>query len=117
MAEGFADWAEVCAFACALPGVRMEPFYGMPAPKVMGRAFLGEARAPDSFVLMLPLADKDVLLDTAPGIFWQTDHYRGWPAVLVRFGAGERAWLEQLIMRAWWDKAPVRLRKAHGPRP
>jgi len=117
VAEGFADWTDVTAFALTLPGTAMGSYYGQPAPKVFGKAFLGFGREPSSFVLMLPMAEKEVLLEAAPEIFWQTDHYRGWPAVLVRFGQGERDWLERLVVRAWWDKAPAVQRKAHGSRP
>lgn len=117
MSEGFADWTDLCGFALTLPETAMGSYYGTPAPKVCGKPFLGTGREPGSFSLLLPLPDKDVLMDSAPDVFWETDHYRGWPAVLVRFGAGERAWLETLVTRAWWDKAPARLRKAHGPRP
>jgi len=117
VAEGFADWEEVCAFALTLLETAMEAWYGRPTPKVAGKAFLGEGREARSFCLMLPIADKDVLMESAPDVFWETDHYRGWPAVLVRFGASEREWLETLVKRAWWDKVPARLRKAHGPRP
>lgn len=118
MAEGFASWADVCAFALGLPGTAMAPWYGTPVPKVGGKAFLGFGREPaTSFVLLCPLDEKAMLLEAAPGVFWESDHYRGWPAVLVRFGAGERDWLETLVTRAWWDKAPRALRAAHGPRP
>jgi hypothetical protein len=103
---------------CAeLAGNGNASFYGTPRPKVSGKAFVSVGREAGSFCLMMPLAEKDVLLETAPRVFWETDHYRGWPAVLVRYGRGERDWLETLIRRAWWDKAPVKVRKAHGERP
>jgi hypothetical protein len=117
VAEGFADWQDLCDFALTLPDTAIESHYGRPALKVRGKAFVASGREPDSCVLMLPMAEKEVLLEAAPEIFWQTDHYRGWPAVLVRFGQGERDWLERLVVRAWWDKAPAVLRKAHGSRP
>ena len=52
--------------------------------------------------------------DGEADLAWQGPAARWWAE---RFGAGERAWLETLVTRAWWDKAPARLRKAHGPRP
>jgi hypothetical protein len=98
--------------------VELASFYRQPTPKVGGKAFVAVGHEPaTSFVLLAPLPEKEMLLETAPDVFWETDHYRGWPAVLVRFGRGERAWLETLIRRAWWDRAPAALRKAHGPRP
>lgn len=117
MAEGFADWADLTAFACTLPGVEMLPHYGQPSPKVSGRAFLAPGREAGSFVLMLPLDEKAMLMEIAPRTFWETPHYGGWPGVLVRYGAGEREWLETLVKRAWWDRAGKALRAGFGPRP
>lgn len=117
-ADGFRDWVDGCGFACTLPGVTMERWYGRPTPKVGGKAVVGYGHEPDtSFVLLLAAGEKQLLMDVAPEVFWETPHYSGHGAVLVRFRAGERAWLEQLITRAWWDRAPRAAREAFGPRP
>jgi hypothetical protein len=81
------DWAEVVAAGLALPGVEQGSRYGRPALLFRGR-MLAATTAPDpgSFVLHVPLPDKEVLIDTDPATFWETDHYRGWPAILVRYG-------------------------------
>jgi len=55
---------------------------------------------------------KDALLATAPGTYFITDHYLGYPAILVRLpviGTGE---LEELLTDAWRCRAPRRLVKA-----
>ena len=39
---------------------------------------------PDTLVVTCPLEEKEMLMAAAPGIYFETDHYRGWPAVLVR---------------------------------
>lgn len=104
------DWAAVEAFALTLPGVEAGTSYGRPAVKVRGKLIAGTtAPDPGSFVLATTQEEKEVLIESDPATFWQTDHYRGWPAVLVRYGrAGER--VAALIERAWWDRAGVRLR-------
>jgi hypothetical protein len=56
-------------------------------------------------------------METDPETFWETDHYRGWPGVLVRYGSPERERFEAVITRAWWDKAGKALRQAYGERP
>lgn len=33
---------------------------------------------------MCPLEEKQLLIEAAPDIYFETDHYRGWPSVLVR---------------------------------
>ena len=38
--DRFDAWDEVVAFACSLPDVTMESFYGTPCPKVNKKAFV-----------------------------------------------------------------------------
>ncbi len=111
------DWAEVVAFACALPDVAMESFYGTPCPKVNGKAFVSPGREAGSFHLMTAHDEKAVLIETDPDTFWQTDHYRGWPGLLVRFGSEDPERVRRVIRRAWWDRAKKPQRAAFGDRP
>ena len=76
-ASRFDDWGDVVAFACALPDVEMAPFYGIPCPKVNGKAFASPGREAGSFHVMCPIEEKELLLETDPGIFWQSPHYEG----------------------------------------
>jgi hypothetical protein len=111
------DWNAAIAYACTLPGVTMASYYGSPVPKHNGKALIAPGREPDSFVLMIGQDEKAVLIDTDPDTFWETDHYRGWPAVLVRYGSGATDRIEGLIARRWWDVAKKSERAAFGPRP
>jgi hypothetical protein len=111
------DWDEAVAFALTLPGTELSTSYGKPALKVNKKAFLYTGREPSSFAVASPLGEKDMLMETDPGTFWETDHYRGWPAILVRYGSAERERIESVIARAWWDKAPAAVRKSFGERP
>lgn len=111
------DWDDAMAFALGLPGVVLESYYGSPAPKVNGRAILSPSREPGSFAVMTTREEKTLLIDTDPDVFWESDHYRGWPAVLVRYGAGSRDRIETCIRRAWWDRLGKQQRAAAGPRP
>jgi hypothetical protein len=100
------DWNDVVRFATTLPGVEQGTSYGKPAVKVRGKT-IAAATGPDetSFVLQTTGEEKDVLIATDPATFWQTDHYRGWPAVLVRYGTAAHDRIEVLIARAWFDRA------------
>lgn len=111
------DWDAVVACACALPGVAMASHYGAPVPKHNGKALVAPGREAGSFVLMIGIEEKVVLIDTDPATFWETDHYRGWPAVLVRYGIGDPERIAALIARRWWDVAKRAERAAYGPRP
>jgi len=111
-------WADIVAIGLALPGVEEGTSYGQPALRFRGRTLAGTtAPDPDSFVLRVSLAEKDVLLATDPATFWQTDHYRDWPAILVRYASDARDRIALLLERAWWDRATVAQRRPRGERP
>lgn len=113
-AASFASWEEVAAFGLSFPDTEMSTSYGRPAVKVRGKAFLYPGREEGSFAVAAPLPEKELLMETDPDSFWETDHYRGWPAVLVRFGSADQSRIEAVIARAWWDRASKQQRAAHG---
>ncbi|WP_294089188.1 MmcQ/YjbR family DNA-binding protein [Sphingomonas sp.] len=97
------NWDAALAFALSLPDVVEGVHYGKPAAKLAtnGRAFLGLGREPDrAFVLHLDLETVALLVETAPDSFYQTPHYEGWPAVLVRHDAPDEDRVRALIERA-----------------
>lgn len=108
------DWNEVVAFALALPDTEPGTSYGRPAVKVRGKAFVYPGREADSFAVASPPGEKQILMETDPDTFWETDHYRNWPAVLVRYGSADRERIENVIARAWWDRASRKQRAAYG---
>lgn len=111
------DWAEAEAFALSLADAERGTSYGRPAVKVNAKAFLYPGRETGSFAVAAPLPDKEVLIETDPDTFWESDHYRGWPAVLVRYGSPARERIEAVIRRAWWDRLKKAQRDAAGSRP
>jgi hypothetical protein len=111
------DWSEVAAFSLALPDTELSTSYGKPAVKVRGKAFVYPGREPGSFAAATPLGEKELLMETDPDTFWETPHYRGWPAVLIRYGSADRERIEMVVARAWWDRASKAQREAFGPRP
>ncbi|TFI56860.1 hypothetical protein E2493_18110 [Sphingomonas parva] len=113
----FDSWDEVIAFALGLPETELSTSWGRPAVKLRSKAFLYPGREAGSFAVAAPLPEKEMLIETDPGTFWETDHYRGWPAVLVRYGSPERERIETVITRAWWDRASKAQRAGFGERP
>lgn len=111
------DWEEVCAFCLAMPGVTMESHYRALVPKVNGKAIVAPGRETGSFALMTGHDEKALLMATEPHAYWQTPHYDGYPAVLVRYGAGDQERLKDYIRRSWWDRASRALRRDFGERP
>lgn len=110
------DWDELVRFACSLPGVVMESFYRTPVPKHRGKALVSPGHEPGSFCLMVTMAEKQMLIETDPETFWETDHYRGYPAVLARYGRA-RDRIETYVTRRWWDVASKADRESFGARP
>lgn len=113
----FQGWAEVCAFALSLPDTELSTSYGKPAVKLRAKAFVYPGREAGSFAVASPLDEKEMLMATDPDTFWETPHYSGWPAVLIRFGSSDRERIETVIQRAWWDRASKVQRANFGPRP
>ncbi len=101
--------------AAGLPEVEEAPWYGTPALKVRGKGFC-RVRDAGTVVVMVPLEVKELLLEAAPDRYFETDHYRGWPAVLVRIDAIADDELAHRLRQAWLLKAPKALAKRAGGR-
>lgn len=108
------DWEDARAFARTLPDVEMASWWGTPCPKINGKGFMSPSREPDSFALMVTHPEKEILFETDPDTFWQTDHYANYPMLLVRYGTASRERIELYIQRAWWDRASQKQRAAGG---
>jgi hypothetical protein len=96
---------EAVAFALTLPGAELLTSYGKPAVKVRGKGFLGTGREPGSFGVSATLDEVEMLKETDPDCFWQSKHYEGWGAILVREAAADPDRVRALIERAWWARA------------
>jgi hypothetical protein len=93
-----------------MPGVEEAPSYGMPSLKVMGK-FMARVREPDVLVVMCALEEKEFLMQTNPAVYFETDHYKGWPAVLVRLSKIDDDELTHRLQVAWRRQAPKRFQK------
>ena len=102
MTTRLASWDEVTSFALTLPGTELSTYFNQPAVKVAanGRAFLNLGREQDSFVLSIDQDFKEMLIETEPETYWQTPHYAGWPALLVRFASSDPERVAAMIERA-----------------
>ena len=92
--------------------------YGMPSFMLYDK-FFARFRDDDT-VLVLQLGtidDRDVLMQMHPKAFFFTDHYRNYPAVLIRLADITRARLAETLQVAWEDIAAKRTPKKKRPRP
>lgn len=95
------DWTAVVAIGRALPGVDLGTSYGRPALKLRGKMLAAGGKAEDHFVVSATLDEIEMLKVTEPGCFFQTPHYEGWPAVLVRYAEADPERIALLVERAW----------------
>lgn len=99
---------EVRGWALALPGVEEGTSYGTPALRVRGKLFLRLREDGETLVLRTDEYERDFLLESDPA-FFVTDHYRGYPIVLVRLAAVRPERLRALVVDSWRRHAPRRL--------
>lgn len=111
------NWEEARDYALSLADVEMALWWGISCPKINGKGFMSPGREAGSFALCVTKPEKEILFETDPDTFWQTDHYRNYPMLLVRYGDAARERIELYIQRAWWDRAKAAQRKAFGERP
>jgi hypothetical protein len=110
-----ASWDDAVAFALSLPGTELSTSYGKPAVKVNGRAFLYTGREGDSFAVAIDLDTIELLKETDPETFWQSPHYQGWPAVLVRYASPDPERVRAIIERSHaWSAAKPRPKARKG---
>jgi len=103
MTDRIDSWEKAIAFALTLPDTVLSTSYGKPAVKVAsnGRAFLYTGHEQDSsFGVAIDLDTVEILKETDPETFWQSPHYEGWPAVLIRFDSADPERVRSVIERS-----------------
>jgi hypothetical protein len=101
-----------------LPNVAEGFSYRMPSFLLNGR-LIARFRDNDE-VLVLQLAsidDRDVMMQIDPAAFFFTDHYRNYPAVLVRLAEVPDSLLAEVVTGSWRhlsSKPPARPRTKSG---
>ena len=101
----------------SLPGVEAGTSYGMPA-FMLHEKFFARFRDDDT-VLVLQLGsidDRDVLMQMDPKAYFYTDHYKDYPAVLIRLSEITKARLAETLSVAWEDISAKRAPKVKRPR-
>ncbi|MCA1441593.1 MmcQ/YjbR family DNA-binding protein [Ensifer sp. IC4062] len=96
------------AQVAGLPETTVGTSYGTPALLVKGKSFVRMKDA-QTLVVMCALEEKEMLMELDPSLFFETDHYKGWPAMLVRLASIDDEALTRRLIAAWREKAPRRL--------
>ena len=99
---------EQLATARGLPGVTRSTSYGTPSLKVRDKSFV-RLKDETTLVLLCPSEQKALLMEISPDIYFETAHYVGYPAVLIRLDAISDEELSLRLEDAWRFKAPRKL--------
>jgi hypothetical protein len=82
------DFGTVRKIGLALPGVEESTAYGSPALKVHGKLLacvpVHRSAEPGSLAIRMDFDDRAELLAAQPEVYYVTEHYVGYSAVLVR---------------------------------
>jgi hypothetical protein len=111
----------------ALPGVEESTAFGVPALKIHGKLLAcvpsHRSAEPGSLVVRVDFDDRSVLLAEAPDVYYVTDHYAGYTAVLVRLSRVTPDVLRDLlgmahkfVSRQAGSRSPVQKRRTPGPK-
>jgi len=127
MSRSTIDFDTVRNIGLALPGVEESTAYGFPALKIHGKLLAcvpaNRSAEPGSLVVRVDLEDRAELLAAAPDVYYITDHYVGYSAVLVRLSRANPDMLRDLLGMAYKfvtatvaSRSPSRKRRKLGPR-
>jgi hypothetical protein len=101
MARSKIDFDAVRKIGLALPGVEDGTAYGHLALKAQGKLLAcvptHRSAEPNSLVVKVDFGDRAQLLAEAPDVYYVTEHYVGYPSVLVRLSRVDADVLRDLL--------------------
>jgi hypothetical protein len=99
------DFETVRKIGLTLPDAEEGTSYGAPALLVHGKMFAcvptHRTAEPGSLAVRVSVEDRAELLKDAPEVYYITDHYVGYPAVLVRLAKIDEGMLRDLLGMAY----------------
>ena len=103
--------ATVRRLALAFPGVEEGLSYGTPGFRVRGKFLARLWEDGETLVVRCGDDERDFRMKAEPETFFVTEHYRGYPIVLVRLARVREDDLQAVLEEAWRRQAPKRLVK------
>jgi hypothetical protein len=93
----------------AFPGVEEGPSYGTPGFRVRKKFLARLWENGETLVVKCGDEERDFWMQADPKTFYITDHYRGYPTVLIHLARVRLADLREVLEEAWRRNAPKRL--------
>ena len=107
-------WVELCKLGLTLPEVTVGSSYGTPALCVRGKMFVRLKEDGKTVVFIVEnLDEQEALCAAQADVYYITDHYRGYPAVLARLAKLRVGEAKLRLERGWRKKAPKKLIKTY----
>lgn len=105
-----ADWQTVRELALALPEA-VDASGSRPAFRVRGKLFAWKSRERDggALAVMVDRDEKQLILQSNPDVYFETPHYQGYAAVLIRLEKIGDDELAERIEDAWLLRVPKRV--------
>jgi len=94
--------------ALALPGMEEGTSYGTPGFRTSGKFVARMWEDGETLVLKIGFEERDMLLQSQPDVYFNTDHYRSYPSVLVHLPLIDDDELKDIIEQAWRKAATKR---------
>lgn len=105
------DIATLRKIALSIPGVEEGTSYGTMAFRVAGKFLARLYPGDESLVVRVEIGEREILMEGEPETFWITEHYRNYPAMLVRLANVHPDEVRRLLENAWRKYAPKKLLK------
>jgi hypothetical protein len=101
-------WDELRQIALTYPGVEEATSYGTPAFRLRKKGLVRMREDNETLVMPIDEFERDLLLQAEPDTFYITDHYAGYPYILIRLAKISPQHLRKLFEAAWRRAAATR---------
>lgn len=105
------NWKQLQELGLELPETSEGTWYGMPSLRVRTKSFVGLKRPGVAVFRLESVDEQEFLLVTDPDVYFITDHYKGYAAVLARLQKLKTRECRIRLERAWRVNAPPKLVK------
>ncbi len=101
MKRGGTTWDTVVELGLAMKNVEESTSYGTPSLKAKKKFLLRLKEDGDSIAIKIGFDEREMLMNANPEAFYLTDHYRPYPAMLIRLSKLTREELSDVLKLAY----------------